>query len=157
MAEEETPTGPTSGGDETAGDEKKPQKQNRRKRKKQSITGRRVQTFGKKKHAIAIALCGDGHGMIRVNGKPLDLMEPKPLRLKVYEPLLLVGRDKYQDLDIHIRVKGGGHVAQIYGMLTSIIIIIIIITITINIIAINHCPLLSIPTIIKFAEASSIQ
>ena len=120
MAEEETPTGPTSGGDETTGgDEKKPQKQNRRKRKKQSITGRRVQTFGKKKHAIAIALCGDGHGMIRVNGKPLDLMEPKPLRLKVYEPLLLVGRDKYQDLDIHIRVKGGGHVAQIYGMLTS--------------------------------------
>ena len=48
--------------------------------------------------------------------KPLDLMEPKPLRLKVYEPLLLVEKDKFQDLDIHIRVKGGGHVAQIYGM-----------------------------------------
>eukprot|EP00483_Globobulimina_turgida_P000792 UN00793 len=95
-------------------------KQNRRRKKKQSITGRRVQTFGKKKHAIAIALCGDGHGMIRVNGKPLDLIEPKPLRLKVYEPFLLVGKDKYQDLDIHIRVRGGGHVAQIYAVRQAI-------------------------------------
>ena len=117
---DETPTGPEETGTEstevkttTTG---QAQKQNRRKRKNQSITGRRVQTFGKKKHAIAVALCGDGHGMIRVNGKPLDLMEPKPLRLKVYEPFLLVGKEKYQDLDIHIRVKGGGHVAQIYAV-----------------------------------------
>eukprot|EP01084_Bolivina_argentea_P170683 295770_1 len=126
MDTDTTPQGPSDltpqNDDETSGvpaEEEttgKPQQQKRRKKKKQSITGRRVQTFGKKKHAIAIALCGDGHGMIRVNGKPLDLIEPKPLRLKVYEPLLLVGKDKYQDLDIHIRVKGGGHVAQIYAV-----------------------------------------
>jgi len=119
----ETPMGPTPGGDATDGNaqqKKAAQPQNRRKTKKQSIRGRRVQTFGKKKHAIAMALCGDGHGMIRVNGKPLDLMEPKPLRLKVYEPFLLVGKDKYQDLDIHIRVKGGGVVAQIYAVRQAI-------------------------------------
>ena len=56
--------------------------------------------------------------MIRVNGKPLDLVEPKPMRLKLYEPILLVGVKEFEDIDIHIRVRGGGHVAQIYGMLT---------------------------------------
>ena len=93
-----------------------PQVANPMKRKKQHIKGRRVQVYGKKKHALALAICGDGHGMIRVNGRPLDLMTPQPMRLKCYEPFLLVGKDKYQDIDIHIRVKGGGPVAQVYGM-----------------------------------------
>jgi len=100
---------------------KGPSKRNKyMKRKDQRIKGRKVQVFGKKKHAIALALCGDGHGMIRVNGRPLDQMEPKPMRLKVYEPFLLVGKDKYQDLDIHIRVKGGGVVAQVYAVRQAI-------------------------------------
>ena len=28
---------------------------------------------------------------------------------------MLLGRDKFQAVDIRIRVKGGGHVAQVYG------------------------------------------
>ncbi len=35
--------------------------------------------------------------------------------LKLEEPILLLGRDKFSAVDIRIRVKGGGHVAQVYG------------------------------------------
>ena len=121
MADEtETPQGPTdeneTKNDDNESETKGGPDETKRKRPKQSIQGRKVQVFGKKKHAIAIAICGDGFGIIRVNGKPLDLIEPKPLRLKVYEPLLLVGKEEFEKIDIHIRVRGGGPVAQIYGM-----------------------------------------
>lgn len=33
--------------------------------------------------------------------------------LKVYEPLLVVGLDKFAGLDIRVRVSGGGHTSQI--------------------------------------------
>lgn len=35
------------------------------------------------------------------------------LSLKVYEPLLVVGLDKFAGLDIRVRVSGGGHTSQI--------------------------------------------
>ena len=31
------------------------------------------------------------------------------------EPIQLLGKDKFAEVDIRVRVKGGGHVAQIYG------------------------------------------
>jgi small subunit ribosomal protein S16e len=31
------------------------------------------------------------------------------------EPLLLLGKEKFEGVDIRVRVKGGGHVARIYG------------------------------------------
>ena len=120
---EDTPTGPEMDEDEQElGDDEKEQEESPipYQKPERQIKGRRVQTFGKKKKAIALAICGDGYGMIRVNGRPLDCIQPEPLRLKVYEPFLLVGKDKFQDLDIHVRVKGGGQVAQIYGMHTFI-------------------------------------
>lgn len=67
------------------------------------------------KTAVAVAHCKAGRGLVRINGSPLDLLEPEALRLKVYEPLLLLGRHRYAKVDIRVRVKGGGHVAQIYG------------------------------------------
>ncbi|KAI5288182.1 40S ribosomal protein S16, partial [Ascosphaera acerosa] len=39
---------------------------------------------------------------------------------KVYEPLLLVGLDKFADVDIRVRVTGGGHVSQIYAIRQAI-------------------------------------
>jgi small subunit ribosomal protein S16e len=33
----------------------------------------------------------------------------------VFEPLLLLGKQRWGFLDIRLRVKGGGHVSQIYG------------------------------------------
>ena len=48
-------------------------------------------------------------------GTPLELLQPEALRQKVFEPVLLLGRNRFKDLDIRLRVKGGGHVAQVYG------------------------------------------
>ena len=67
-----------------------------------------VQTFGRKKNATAVASCTEGTGFIKVNGKSLSLMEPEPLRLKVFEPILLVGGNRFKDLNIRVRVRGGG-------------------------------------------------
>ena len=53
---------------------------------------------------------------MRVNGKPIDLVTPIGLRSKVLEPLMLVGPEKFAKFDIRIRVRGGGHVAQIYAI-----------------------------------------
>ena len=33
------------------------------------------------------------------------------------EPVLLLGKEKFAGVDIRIRVKGGGRISQIYGML----------------------------------------
>ncbi|KAL2271285.1 hypothetical protein VTJ83DRAFT_656 [Remersonia thermophila] len=74
-----------------------------------------VQVFGKKKNATAVARCVAGKGLIRVNGKPLKLFAPEILRAKLYEPILILGTDKFADVDIRIRVSGGGHTSQVYA------------------------------------------
>jgi small subunit ribosomal protein S16e len=79
-----------------------------------------VRTFGKKKNAVALAVVTDGHGMIKVNGKPLHLVQPEPLRMKLYEPILLLGGSYFKDVNMRVRVKGGGSSAQIYAIRQSI-------------------------------------
>ena len=63
-----------------------------------------------------MALCKAGNGMIRVNGRPLELLQPEPLLPKVMEPILLLGQENFDHLDIRIRVSGGGRVAQVYAI-----------------------------------------
>ena len=75
-----------------------------------------VQTFGRKKTATAVAYCKHGKGIVRVNGRPLEQVEPKPLQFKLQEPILLLGKDRFSEVDIRIRVKGGGRVSQIYAI-----------------------------------------
>lgn len=53
-------------------------------------------------------------------GRPLELIENETLRHKAFEPVMLLGRDKYNALDIRVRVKGGGHVAQAYAIRQSL-------------------------------------
>lgn len=48
-------------------------------------------------------------------GSPLELVQPDTLRWKVMEPVLLLGKQRFEGVDIRIRAKGGGHVSQIYG------------------------------------------
>ncbi|KAK9355962.1 ribosomal protein S9 [Lipomyces doorenjongii] len=99
-----------------------------------------VQTFGKKKSATAVAYAKAGKGILKVNGSPIALVEPEILRfkviniplgmkshgvnglcdLKVYEPILIVGLDKFANIDIRVRVTGGGHVSQIYAIRQAI-------------------------------------
>jgi len=73
-----------------------------------------------KKTATAVAHCKRGRGLIRVNGRPLDLIEPAILRFKLLEPILLLGRDRFSGVDIRVRVRGGGHVAQVYSIRQAI-------------------------------------
>jgi len=75
-----------------------------------------VQTFGRKKTAVAVAFVKSGRGLIKINGSPIELVEPEVLRYKVFEPILLLGTDKFSGVDIRIRVKGGGHVSQVYAI-----------------------------------------
>lgn len=44
------------------------------------------------KTATAVAYCKRGCGLIRVNGRPLDQIEPKVLQYKLQEPILLLGK-----------------------------------------------------------------
>jgi len=38
----------------------------------------------------------------------------------VFEPLLLVGKNEFGDIDVRIRVKGGGKTSQIYAIRQAI-------------------------------------
>merc|ERR1712129_196269 len=78
------------------------------------------QVFGRKKTAVAVAACKRGRGLIKINGKPIELVEPEILRYKVFEPILLLGRQRFANVDMRIRVKGGGHVSQIYAIRQAI-------------------------------------
>ena len=79
-----------------------------------------VRTFGRKKNACAVALVKEGHGIIRVNGKPLHLIEPVTMRTKVFEPLFIIGGNKFKDLTIKVRVKGSGSMAQVMAVRMAI-------------------------------------
>jgi|EP00242_Pyramimonas_sp_CCMP2087_P008316 small subunit ribosomal protein S16e len=79
-----------------------------------------VQSFGRKKTAVAVAYCKAGRGLIKINGCPIELVEPEILRYKVYEPILLLGRQRFAGVDMRVRVKGGGHVSQIYAIRQAI-------------------------------------
>ncbi|PWN28029.1 ribosomal protein S9 [Jaminaea rosea] len=79
-----------------------------------------VSTFGKKKTATAVAHAKEGKGLLRVNGQPISLVEPQILRWKVYEPILVVGEDKFSTVDIRVKVSGGGHTSQTYAIRQAI-------------------------------------
>ena len=79
-----------------------------------------IQTFGKKKTATAVAHVKAGKGLLKVNGCPITLVQPEILRFKVYEPLVVVGLDKFANVDIRVRVTGGGHVSQVYAIRQAI-------------------------------------
>ena len=52
------------------------------------------QVFGRKKSATAVAYCKRGKGLIKVNGRPLELVQPEALSFKLQEPILLLGKDR---------------------------------------------------------------
>lgn len=81
---------------------------------------KQVQCFGRKKNATAVAHATTGTGFIKVNGKPLDLLEPASLRLKVWEPVFLLGANRFKDLNIRVRVSGGGATAQVMAIRQAI-------------------------------------
>jgi len=79
-----------------------------------------VQTYGRKKTATAVAHCKRGTGLLKVNGSPIDLVEPEILKSKIYEPILVLGKERFSMVDIRVRVEGGGSVSQIYAIRQAI-------------------------------------
>lgn len=75
-----------------------------------------VQTFGRKKNATAVAAVTAGKGNIRVNGKSMNVMEPASMRMKAWEPILLLGQTRFQNLNMRIRVRGGGQTSQVMAI-----------------------------------------
>ncbi len=73
-----------------------------------------VYTSGKKKNSSAAAVVQEGKGTITVNRVPIQYIEPKTLRIKIFEPILLLGTKHFSGLKIRCRVRGGGQVAQLY-------------------------------------------
>jgi small subunit ribosomal protein S9 len=67
---------------------------------------------GKRKTAIARAVVKSGIGRIRINRTPLEILEPEISREKIREPLLQVGDDVWKQLDIDVKVFGGGYMGQ---------------------------------------------
>jgi len=76
-------------------------------------------TSGKRKTAIARATVRAGKGRIRVNNVPVEIYEPKIARDKILEPLLLAG-DVWKQLDIDVKVSGGGFVGQANAARTAV-------------------------------------
>lgn len=58
--------------------------------------------------------------MLLLCGVALLLTPKEILRLKTYEPVLLLGQEKFSQVDIRVRVKGGGFTAQIYAIRQAI-------------------------------------
>ena len=74
-----------------------------------------VYTHGKKKNAVANAVVQPGKGSITVNRIPIQNVEPKTLKIRLFEPILLAGAEEFKDLKIRVRVTGGGPTAQLYA------------------------------------------
>ena len=77
-------------------------------------------TSGKKKTAIARATVRDGIGKVRINTKPVELVEPELARLKMIEPFRVVESDVRESVDIDVTVEGGGVVGQADAVRTAI-------------------------------------
>ncbi|CAN0477116.1 unnamed protein product, partial [Scytosiphon promiscuus] len=69
--------------------------------------------FLEQKTATAVAYCKRGRGLIKVNGCPIELLEPAILRVKTFEPVLLLGTARFSNVDIRVRVRGGGYTSQV--------------------------------------------
>merc|ERR1712141_976924 len=46
--------------------------------------------------------------------------QPETLSMKIMEPVLLLGKERFAGVDIRVRVKGGGHVSQMYAIRQAI-------------------------------------
>jgi len=71
-----------------------------------------IQTAGKRKTAIARATIREGKGRVRINRKPVEIIEPEIARFTIMEPLVLAGEEIVSKVDIDVKVEGGGFMGQ---------------------------------------------
>lgn len=67
---------------------------------------------GKRKTATSRAVVRPGIGKVYMNRIPIEIFEPEIAREKIMEPLLQAGDDVWKQLDINVKVSGGGYMGQ---------------------------------------------
>ncbi|RQG95980.1 30S ribosomal protein S9 [Natrarchaeobius chitinivorans] len=77
-------------------------------------------TSGKKKTAVARATVREGEGRVRIDSKPVELVEPEMSRLKMLEPFRIAGDELRSEMDIDVSVEGGGISGQADAVRTAI-------------------------------------
>jgi len=78
-----------------------------------------INSSGKKKTAVARATLKEGKGRIRVNKKPLEILDPRLARMMMMEPVLMA-QDHISKLDIDVKVRGGGFMGQADAVRTAV-------------------------------------
>ena len=77
-------------------------------------------TSGKKKTAVARATVSDGDGRIRIDSRPVELVDPELAKLKMLEPFRIADDDLRESVDIEVRLEGGGVMGQADAARTAI-------------------------------------
>ena len=77
-------------------------------------------TSGKKKTAIARATIRDGEGRVRVDSRPVELVEPELAQLKMLEPFRIAEDELRETVDVDVDVEGGGVMGQADAARTAI-------------------------------------
>ena len=82
---------------------------------------RSVESSGKRKTAIARASVKKGKGRVRINGSPIEIMQPEMARMKAMEPLAIAdAMNRLAKADINVSVEGGGTMGQVDAIRTAI-------------------------------------
>ena len=77
-------------------------------------------TSGKKKTAIARATVSEGEGRVRIDSRPIELVEPETARLKMLEPFRIAGESLRDSVDIDVNTEGGGTMGQADAVRTAL-------------------------------------
>ena len=67
---------------------------------------------GKRKTATSRAVVRPGIGKVRINRTPVEIFEPEIAREKIMEPLIQAGDEVRNQLDIDVKMSGGGYMGQ---------------------------------------------
>ncbi len=82
-----------------------------------------VNQVGKRKAAIARVTIKEGKGLVRINKKPLEIIEPEVVRAKIAEPFFIASQlpdVDIESIDVEVNVRGGGFMGQAEATRTSI-------------------------------------
>lgn len=78
-----------------------------------------INSSGKRKTSIARASFKEGQGVVKINKKLLNVVEPELIREKIQEPLNIAG-DVAKQLNITVTIRGGGMMGQADAARTAI-------------------------------------
>lgn len=72
-----------------------------------------INASGKRKTAIARAVLNtEGKGVVRINSVPLETYEPSIAKERIKELFKILDEPKLKEVDIKVKVKSGGIMAQ---------------------------------------------